>query len=67
MCDRCESRGLLAGLLTKAGVAATPSQPPENPISVEVETASLGEKSQPARRRKLWELEEKHLAPGVAG
>jgi hypothetical protein len=59
MCDRCESAGLLAGLLTRAGVASMPTElaapmPTPEPL-----------KSSPARRRKLWELEERLHCPVI--
>lgn len=59
MCDRCESGGLLAGLMTRAGVASMPAElaapmPPPAPL-----------KSPPARRRKLWELEDKFHCPVI--
>jgi hypothetical protein len=69
MCDRCETPGLLAGLLTKAGVAAAPLNRPDipltRPIYATAETPSTELKTQPTRRRKLWELEEKYHCPVI--
>lgn len=61
MCDRCESKGLLASLLAQAGVTSSPPvAPASEPVPV---MASV--KGQSARRRKLWELEEKHHCPVI--
>jgi hypothetical protein len=65
MCERCETTGLLAGLFAKAGVAATPPNPPVTQPPAEVEPAPAALMSQPARRRKLWELEEKYHCPVI--
>lgn len=62
MCERCEPKGLLAGLLAQAGVAT--NQLPAPMSQVETPSVML-EKSQPARRRKLWELEEKYHCPAI--
>ena len=61
MCDRCESKGLLAGLLAQAGVAAGPILAPA------MDEVTLAPPCKPpvARRRKLWELEEKHHCPVI--
>lgn len=62
MCERCEKKGLLTGLLGRAGVTATPLP------------AAAGEASdalmpappvKPSRRPKLWELEEKLHCPVI--
>lgn len=61
MCDRCEPKGLLAGLFAKAGVAATlPTEAPPQAC-----LAPLPLKQAAPRRRKLWELEEKHHCPVI--
>ena len=65
MCDRCETPGLLAGLFAKAGVAAAPSNPPYSKLPDEPVAIPTSLKSQPARRRKLWELEEKYHCPVI--
>jgi hypothetical protein len=66
MCDRCEQKGLLAGLLTKAGVIASPdplptplliSEPASPPTPAESRSAS--------RRGKLWDLEERLHCPVI--
>jgi hypothetical protein len=64
MCDRCESKGLLAGLFAKAGVApalaiATPAPPAESVVE------ATPRKPPAPRRRKLWEVEEKHHCPVI--
>lgn len=61
MCDRCDPKGLLAGLFARAAVVPT-LPPPPSPEEV----AEPALRKQPApRRRKLWELEEKHHCPVV--
>lgn len=61
MCERCEPRGLLAGLLAQAGVASGPM-----PAQEMVQVPTLPPSKLPAtRRRKLWELEEKHHCPVI--
>jgi hypothetical protein len=70
MCDRCESKGLLAGLMAKAGVASVPARVLASaPASVPESEAALPlpptSKPVPARRRKLWELEDKHHCPVI--
>lgn len=61
MCERCEPRGLLAGLLAQAGVASGPMPAQE---MVQVPTVPPC-KPTATRRRKLWELEEKHHCPVI--
>jgi hypothetical protein len=65
MCDRCDTPGLLTGLFAKAGVAAVSSNPPTTQLPTEVEPVPAALKSQPVRRRKLWELEEKYHCPVI--
>ncbi len=60
MCDRCEPKDLLAGLFAKAGVAAVP---PEMQLPASI--APLPLKQAAPRRRKLWELEDKHHCPVI--
>ncbi|MDP1680854.1 MAG: DUF2325 domain-containing protein [Burkholderiales bacterium] len=61
MCDRCEPKGLLAGLFAKAGVAPASSALVTSMVESEPES-----RKQPAPRRpKLWELEEKHHCPVI--
>jgi len=61
MCDRCENKGVLAGLFARAGVALFSPPAGEGP----------GERAPPqpaapaSRRPKLWELEEKHHCPVI--
>lgn len=61
MCDRCKNKGLLASMLAQAGVASSP------PVASEPVPAPSVSKAKPrsARRRKLWELEEKHHCPVI--
>jgi hypothetical protein len=61
MCKRCEPKGLLAGLLVQAGVASGPT-----PAQEMKQVPSVPPCKPPAtRRRKLWELEEKHHCPVI--
>lgn len=67
MCDRCERKGMLTGLLARAGVV-TPSplapreEPPAMPATV---TGADEEGTRAPRRLKLWELEAKHHCPVI--
>ena len=64
MCDRCETKGLLAGLFAKAGVAPTLPAISAIPTPGDADRPEL--RKQPAPRRlKLWELEEKHHCPVI--
>ncbi len=64
MCDRCETKGLLAGLFAKAGVLPDAPALPGLPAREDVDKPEP--RKQPARRRlKLWELEEKHHCPVI--
>lgn len=60
MCDRCEPKGLLAGLLANAGVVSAPSEAVSETLAT-----PAPDKSPAPRRRKLWELEEKHHCPVI--
>lgn len=67
MCDRCQTKGVLAGLMARAGVISLPS-PAEGDVTDEL-AASVPEISEPKaaapRRPKLWELAEKHHCPVI--
>lgn len=67
MCERCEQGGFLSGLLARAGVAALPAVPaaPSAPAAEPNSASSPAPNAAPARRRKLWELEEKLHCPVV--
>ena len=60
MCDQCENRNVLAGLLANAGVATVFPAAPLTKAKSEPVT-----RQPPARRRKLWELEEKQHCPVI--
>jgi hypothetical protein len=68
MCDRCENKGVLAGLMARAGmisqspVVAKEAIEPAPPL--ERETGE-GKGAMSQRRPKLWELEEKHHCPVI--
>lgn len=68
MCDRCESKGLLAGLLAKAGVAAAPAVVLDA-TAAETDSGTAQPAvlpaAKPVRRRKLWELDDKHHCPVI--
>lgn len=68
MCDRCETKGVLAGLLARAGVvSATPALSPAG-VAGDAPLSGQGVEAQatkPQRRPKLWELEEKHHCPVI--
>jgi len=75
MCDRCEPKGgVLASLMAKAGVVSgPPATAPSTPGSVASAQNEAGFEAvseavsahKPARRLRLWELEEKHHCPVI--
>lgn len=68
MCDRCEKKGLLAGMLARAGVVTTslsPAQAGEDATLECAQDALPADRPQPQRRPKLWELDEKHHCPVI--
>jgi hypothetical protein len=68
MCDRSEHKGVLAGLLSRAGVSTpvlAPEQADVGVASQPVRAAMASECAKSRRRLKLWELEEKHHCPVI--
>lgn len=78
MCERCENKGLLAGLLARAGVTAPAlgaeqadvtslalSAKPMGVDAVSSPPQAAVQSARPSRRLKLWELEEKHHCPVI--
>lgn len=67
MCDRCESNGVLSNLLMRAGVIAPQvGLPVAFPAPTEgAAVVAPAAPAKPARRRRLWELEEKHHCPVI--
>jgi hypothetical protein len=59
VCERCEKKGLLTGLLGRAGVVATRLPPGAGDARLPASP------TKPQRRPKLWELEEKLHCPVI--
>lgn len=66
MCERCDNKGVLAGLLARAGVISVPvaaETGASDPLPVPGPATDAAKSVQ--RRPKLWELEEKHHCPVI--
>ncbi len=62
MCDRCESKNLLAGLFAKAGVVSTAAAAA---VAKEAVMSPVPVKQPAPRRKKLWELDDKQHCPVI--
>ena len=62
MCERCEPKGLLAGMLRQAGVVSAPLAA-GGAVGGEAQAAERA--ARPARRPKLWDLEERLHCPVI--
>lgn len=68
MCDRCERKGVLAGLLARAGVTSPVLSPGhQDGAGPPMAAGEAGEECHATRRQRLrlWELEEKHHCPVI--
>lgn len=68
MCDRCENKGVLSGLLARAGVTTPVLGAQQAGTDTAASPAQAAREAEPAmsrRRLKLWELEEKYHCPVI--
>ncbi len=67
MCDRCDTPGVLTGLLARAGVISQPivGDTTDAPTAASADESGLSKQGPAPRRLKLWELDEKHHCPVI--